>query len=39
MVELKHNKYKQNLHTALEYFKSVEDYEKCQECKTLMDEL
>ncbi len=39
MVELKYNKYKSNLNTALEYFKTVEDYEKCQECKTLMDEL
>tara|TARA_Y100000296_G_C5085568_1_gene212234 strand:- start:236 stop:526 length:291 start_codon:yes stop_codon:yes gene_type:complete len=39
MVELKYNKYKQNLHTALEFFKSVENYEMCQECKTLMDEL
>jgi hypothetical protein len=39
MVELKHNKFKSNLSAALEYFKTVEDYEKCQECKTLMDEL
>ena len=39
MVELKYNKYKQNLNSCEEYFKSVENYEKCQECKTLMDEL
>ena len=37
MVELKHNKFKSNLSAALEYFKTVEDYEKCQECKTIMD--
>ena len=39
MVELKHTKYKENLNAALEYFKTVEDYEKCQECKTIMDKL
>lgn len=39
MVELKHNKFKQNLSAALEFFKSVENYEKCQECKTLIDKL
>ena len=39
MVELKHTKYKENLNAALEYFKTVEDYEKCQECKTIMDQL
>lgn len=39
MVELKYNKYKQNLNSCEEYFKSVEDYEKCQECKTIMDQL
>jgi len=38
-VELKHNKYKQNLNSCEEYFKSVENYEMCQKCKILMDKL
>ena len=40
-VELKPNKYKENLLSALEYFRGeeVENYEMCQKCKDLIDKL